>query len=120
MSWLLSCHPLKHVSIAVDTDTEANSGRVHSCKRLWFALQAAAQQADTVMATEQGSEPLPRSSAPAGEAPAPAASQDAQPAPAEETPESRAAALLEEDRRQRERKPAPPAKPVDMSALLPG
>lgn len=121
MSWLLSYRPEIVVALpSTCADTAATFGQgkyVSICCRF---LQAAAQQADTVMATEQGSEPPPSSSAPANEAPAPAASQDAQAAPAEETPESRAAALLEEDKRQRERKPAPAPKPVDMSTLLPG
>lgn len=92
---------------------------------LLVTLQAAPQQADTVMGTEQGSEAQPGSSAHAEEASAPASSHNAQAeprvAPPEETPESRAAALLEDDRkRQRERKAAPAPKPEDMSALLPG
>ena len=73
------------------------------------------------MAPEQACELQPTSSAPTQEAPAQAMSQDTQAAPAEETPESRAAALLEADaKQQRERKAAPPAKPEDLSALLPG
>ena len=92
---------------------------------LLVILQAAAQQADTVMGTElQGSEAQPGSSARAEEAPAPEPSQNAQAgapiAPTEETPESLAAKLLEDDRkRRRERKAAPAPKPEDMSALLP-
>ena len=93
-----------------------------------MTLQAAAQQADTVMATEAASEPQPSSSAPADDTPAPAdqtpapaESQEAQPTTPEETPESRAAALLEADKQiQRERRAAPAPKPVDISALLPG
>ena len=88
---------------------------------LVWALQAAAQQADTVMATEAASEPQPSSSAPADDPPALAASQEAQTVTPEETPESRAAALLEADKQiQRERRAVPAPKPEDLSALLPG
>jgi len=76
-------------------------------------LQAAAQQEDTVMATEQASEPQPSSSAPGQP-------QNEKDAPAEETPASRRAVLLEEDmKRQAERLATPAPKPEDISALLP-
>ena len=118
---LTVCACTKGAVLAPDCTQRLDSLGVPEVVSACVDFQAASQQADSVMAPEQAAEPQPSSPTPAQEMPAQPVSQDAQAAPAEETPESRAAALLEADaKQQRERRAAPAAKPEDLSALLPG